>query len=199
MEQSWNGSRSSKGLEKRQSHDTFCNSGKSLQQRPQVSPHVPLLERTQSCTIRVLAYQPHHLRPKREIGYLPEVARTHFALSIEQYEAGRALQVPSLHRSRHRAVAMRINCDGEGDPPLVKECGKAFTAVAIVMFENAVQADDYQVPLLEALSEALRLRQTGEDTAGTQHLKHLDRQDPAPELIQCQWMPGVQPVDSEES
>ena len=101
---------------------------------------------------RVLADQPHHLRPEREIGHLPELARTHLAMPVEQHEAGCALKLPGLHRAWHRAVALRIDCDGETDAPLVQEGGKAFVAVAIVMFEDAVQ-----VSFPEALGEALRL------------------------------------------
>ena len=63
-----------------------------------------------------------------------------------------------------------------------------------MMFKHRVQPDDLKVRMLEEIEGALRLRRSVSDASGTQHLKCMQKDQPASQAGQCQRLTGVEPA-----
>ena len=82
---------------------------------------------------------------------------SHRSAPVEQYKAGRTLQRPGCHGVRRWAVSRGIDGHRKTDPPFVQKGGQTFGAIALMMLEDAVQADDGEILAIECLRQALCL------------------------------------------
>ena len=97
------------------------------------------------------------VRTQSQIVHLTKMPASHLSAPVEQYKAGRALQRPGCHGARHRTVSRGIDGHRKTDPPFVQKGGQTFGAIALMMLEDAVQADDGEILAIESLRQPLRL------------------------------------------
>src|ERR1700691_1657329 len=161
--------------------------------------NVPGRGRFMSLTINMfLTTRSGKLRNDRTEGHvalLPKSVMHDMAIASDQDAGRRSLHAISPHGNRYRCAPDGfIDPNRKGQPIFVDERFQRQRSHGGMMFKHRVQPDDLKVRMLEEIQGALRLRRSVSDASGTQHLKCMQKDQPASQAGQCQRLTGIEPA-----
>ena len=132
--------------------------------------------------------------PKRQIVLLPEALMPDLAVPTDEDGGGGSLHPIALHgHGYRRSIAGFIHTNGECQPVFVDEGFKRNRRHGGMVFKHRVQADHRQVSVAEQAMRPFRLRGAMRNTARTQHLESMQKDNATAKRGQLQGHLRIEP------